>query len=78
VKGRATGGQAAIGLARGESFLDGAVLGKKDELVLLLPKDATLRLPANSVPVAARDGKGKRPTDLPKGEMPIGVTIAEG
>ena len=80
LKGRATGGQAAMGIGRGESFLGGAVLGLKvkDELVLILPKDATLRLPAKSVPLAARDGKGKRPADLPKGEAPIGVTTAEG
>lgn len=73
VKGRATGGVAAIALGPKDALAGAEVAGLKDELLLWTAKDQTLRLAAKAIPTTARDRKGSRIPDLAKDDQPAGV-----
>ncbi len=72
-KGRATGGVQAMGLAGGDTLVGGAVVATGDELVVWTADDAIFRVAARAIPTTARDRKGSRLADLPKGEPVAGL-----
>jgi len=74
-KGRATGGVQAMGLASGDSLVGGVPASASDELVVWTGKDTVLRVAAGAIPTTARDRKGSRLADLPKGETVSGLAL---
>jgi DNA gyrase subunit A len=74
VKGRATGGVQAMGLAPKDTLAGVAVASPRDELLVWTQGQDGHRVPARQVPTAGRDRKGSRLPGLAAGARPAGLT----
>lgn len=75
LKGRATGGVAAMGLGPKERLAGAAIAESRDELCVWTEAEEAVRVPAKSIPTAGRDLRGGRLSALPKSDHPAGLSV---
>ncbi|MHB8993456.1 MAG: DNA gyrase/topoisomerase IV subunit A [Chloroflexota bacterium] len=76
LKGRATSGVQAAGMAPTDTLVGGVAVDGKGEILVWTAGDQLLRLEARAIPTAARDRKGTRLPDLARDDRPEGIAIA--
>lgn len=76
LKGRATGGVQAAGMAPTDSLVGGVVVEGREEILVWTVGRQVLRLEAKAIPTAGRDRKGARVPGLAKDDRPEGIALA--